>query len=78
MSGIRTVVIVVITSNLRLSEAPGNVFCPRNVSGLPSDSVINVSQILAVDRSLLTDRVGLIPLSVLQQVEEGLRLLLAL
>lgn len=78
ISGIRTVVIVVITSNLRLAEAPGNVFCPRNVSGLPHDSVINVSQILAVDRSLLKDRVGVIPPSVVQQVEEGLRLLLAL
>ena len=78
VSGIRTVVVVVITSNLKLAAAPGNVFCPMRVSGLPRDSVINVSQILAVDRSLLAERVGIVSASILQEVEDGLRLVLAL
>ena|SRR5579872_6594346 len=78
VTGIRTVVVAVISSNLRLAEAPGNVFCSRGASGLPRDSVINVSQLLAVDRSLLSERVSILPPLVLQQVEDGLRLLLAL
>ena len=78
ITSIRTVVVAVITSNLELAEAPGNVLCPKRDSGLSQDSVINVSQILAVDRSLLTQRVGFVSPAVLQQVEAGLRLLLAL
>src|SRR5579859_6653552 len=78
VSGIRTVIIARITSNLKLAEAPGNVFCLRTASGLPRDSVINLSQILTVDKGVLAERVGVVPASVLQQVEDGLRLLLAL
>lgn len=77
-SEIRTVVVAVITTNLGLAAAPGNVFCPRRSSGLQRDSVINVSQILAVDKDLLTERVGAVSSSVLQQVDHGLRLLLSL
>ena len=77
-SNIRTVVVAVITSNLTLAAAPGNVLCPRRASGLSRDSVINVSQILTVDRSVLTERVGIVSASILRQVEEGLRLVLAL
>lgn len=78
VSDIRTVIVVVITSNLKLAGAPGNVFCSRRASGLPRDSVINVSQVLAVDRSLLTERIGMVSAGILRQVEDGLRLLLAL
>jgi mRNA interferase MazF len=77
-SDIRTVVVAVITTNLGLAAAPGNVFCSKRASGLPRDSVINISQILTVDRSLLTERIGIVSPSVLQQVEQGLRLLLGL
>lgn len=77
-SGIQTVVVAAITSNLRLAAARGNVFCPKAASGLPRDSVINVSQILALDKSLLMERVGVVSASVLHGVEDGLRLLLAL
>lgn len=77
-SRINTVIAVVITSNTRLAEAPGNVFLPRHVTGLPKDSVANVSQVITVDKSFLTEQVGSLPSSVLQQIETGLRLVMAL
>jgi mRNA interferase MazF len=73
-SRIATVMAVVITSNTRLAQAPGNVFLPRSATGLPKDSVANVSQVITVDRSFLTERVGSLPLDLLEQVEAGLRL----
>jgi mRNA interferase MazF len=60
-SRIATVVIVPLTSNLRWADAPGNVSLSRRNTGLPKDSVANVSQILALDRDLLTERVGKLP-----------------
>jgi mRNA interferase MazF len=57
-SRIRTVVCVALTSNLRLAEAPGNVPLSSRSTNLPRDSVANVSQIVTIDRSLLSDRVG--------------------
>jgi len=77
-SRIRTVIVAVITSNLRLAEAPGNVLCRKRDSGLPRDSVINVSQVLTVDKSFLTERIGLLPARVLRHVEEGLKLVMNL
>ena len=77
-SGIRTVVVAILTSNLRLAEAPGNVLLPAKVSGLPRDSVVNVSQLLTLDRSFLTEEVGKLPSRVLAEVNAGLRLVLEL
>lgn len=57
-SGIATVVCVPLTSNLTWAEAPGNVMLVRKETGLPKDSVANASQVLALDRSLLVERVG--------------------
>jgi mRNA interferase MazF len=57
-SRLATVVVVPLTSNLRWAAAPGNVTLPAERTGLPQDSVANVSQIVAVDRSVLSDRVG--------------------
>ena len=57
-SRIATVVCVPLTSNLRLAEAPGNVRLDSGTAGLPKDSVANVSQIVTVDRKLLTERIG--------------------
>jgi mRNA interferase MazF len=57
-SRLATVVVVPLTSNLRWAAAPGNVTLAADRTGLPKDSVANVSQIVAVDRSILTDRVG--------------------
>jgi mRNA interferase MazF len=57
-SKIATVLCVPLTSNLKWSEAPGNVVLQSRLTGLPKDSVANVSQIVALDKSLLTERVG--------------------
>jgi len=77
-SQIATVVAVVLTSNLRLAQAPGNVLLPARVTGLPQDSVANVSQIVTVDKRFLTERVGKVPPDLLQHIEVGLRLVLHL
>ena len=77
-SRIRTLIAVVLTSNLRLAEAPGNVLIPASDSGLPKDSVANVSQVITVDRSFLTERCGRLPAHLVKSVDEGLRLTLSL
>ena len=60
-SKIPTVVCVALTSNLRWADAPGNVPLEAALTGLPKDSVVNVSQLLTLDRSALTDRAGSLP-----------------
>jgi len=77
-SRIATAIALVITSNLRLAQAPGNVFLPQKLTGLSKDSVANVSQIVTVDKSFLTDKIGILPLSVIEQIDKGLRLVLHL
>jgi len=77
-SRIRTIIAVVLTSNLRLAEAPGNVLIPASDSGLPKDSVANVSQVITIDRTFLTDRCGRLPSHLIRSVDEGLRLALYL
>ena len=77
-SRISTVIVAIITSNLSLSAAPGNIMLERNVSMLPSDSVVNVSQVLTVDRLLLTELVGNLPDGVMNAIDEGLRLVMRL
>jgi len=77
-SRIRTVIVVVITSNTQLAEAPGNVLLPREASGLPKDSVANVSQILTLDKAFLVERIGSLPNSLQEEVDEGLRTILTL
>ena len=73
-SRISTVVVAAVTTNLRLADTPGNVLLEQSVSGLPRDSTINVSQILAMDESILTERAGTPPRAILTRVESGLRL----
>lgn len=77
-SRISTVIVVVLTTNTRLAKAPGNVFLSTKVTGLPKDSVANVSQMFAVDRNFFTERVGYLPNDVMQRIENGLRLILDL
>lgn len=77
-SRINTVIAVVITSNIRLADAPGNVFLPHQATNLPKDSVANVSQVITLDKSFLTEQIGTLPLKQLHQIEAGLRLVLAL
>ena len=75
-SQIQTVVVAVITINLRLAGAPGNVRLRPSESGLSRTSVVNVSQILTVSREYVGDYVGSLPASAMNRVAEGLRLLL--
>jgi mRNA interferase MazF len=77
-SRIKTTVAVVMTTNLRLAGAPGNVRCGSKETGLPRESVVNVSQVVTVDKALFTERVGVVPTPVLSQVEDGLRRVLGL
>jgi mRNA interferase MazF len=77
-SAIRTSVCATITSNVRLAAAPGNVRISRRVSRLPNDSVVNVSQLITLDKSLLTEKVSRLPAESLREVEAGIKLVLAL
>lgn len=77
-SRLRTVVAVVLTSNLRLVQAPGNLLIPAKVAGLPRDSVANVSQIITLDRDFLSEPAGRIRGHLLKDVENGIRLALDL
>ena len=75
-SRISTTVVVPLTSNLRLAAAPGNVVLAAARTGLPKDSVANVSQLLSIDRTLLTDRVGHLAANDLQLVLAGIDIVL--
>ena len=77
-SRIQPVVAAAVTSNLNLAEAPGNVRLSKRAGLLPADSVVNVSQIVTLDRQLLQERAGRVAQSVLRRVEDGLRLVLSL
>ena len=77
LSRINTVVVAVITSNLVLAGAPGNVRIPARASGLKKASVVNVSQIITVDKSYLTERVGSLKANHMKEVDDGLRLVFA-
>ena len=77
-SRIRTVLAVVLTSNLRLLEAPGNVLLAATESGLPKDSVANVSQVVTLDKGFLSSRSGRVPPRAMKAIDEGLRLVLML
>ena len=76
LSKIATVICVPLTSNLHWADAPGNVMLTAAASGLPKDSVANVSQPVTLDRSLLTDVVGKLPDSKLELILYGLDVVL--
>ncbi len=75
-SRIATIVCVPLTSNLRWADAPGNVLLSARVTGLPKDSVANVSQILTLDRDLFTERVGKLPRAKLELLLTGINTVL--
>lgn len=77
-SRIRTVIAIILTTNLRLVEAPGNVLVPGRASGLPKDSGANVSQVVTLDKEFLTELAGRVKGPLLSDIESGLRLVLAL
>lgn len=75
-SRIATVVCVPLTSNLRWAAAPGNVLLTAKMSSLPKDSVANVSQIVALDKTLLTEAAGKLPATKMQLVLSGIDVVL--
>lgn len=75
-SHIRTVVCVPLTSNLSWADAPGNVLLPARTTGLPRDSVANTSQIVTLDRELLTEEVGKLSRRQLELVLTGIDIVL--
>ncbi|PYS23455.1 MAG: mRNA interferase MazF2 [Acidobacteria bacterium] len=75
-SNIATVVCVPLTSNLKWTDAPGNVLLSSRSSGLPKDSVANVSQIVTLDKNLLSDRTGKLSRSQLGLVLSGIDIVL--
>ena len=77
-SRINTVVVAAITSNARLADAPGNVQIPAGSAGLAKTSVVNVSQILTLDKSYLSKRVGRVSPRHMALVDDGIRLVLDL
>ena len=76
-SKIKTIIVAVITSNLRLSEAPGNIELPKKGTGLTRSSVINVSQLITLDKLFLTEKIGKLPSKKLQLLNDGVRLVLS-
>jgi len=77
-TNIRSVIVAVVTTNLRLADMPGNVFVEMGVGGLREDSVINISQLFTLDRADMLEYLGELPEGKIKLVEEGLRLVLAL
>jgi mRNA interferase MazF len=77
-SRIQTVVVAVLTSNVRLAEAPGNVLVLAKETGLPKDSVVNASQIVTLDKSFLAEKAGRLSSAQMRAVEDGVRLVLSL
>lgn len=75
---INTLIAAIITTNLRLAKMPGNVALSKRASGLEEESVINVSQIFTLDRQDLLERAGALSERRMEQVDEGLRLVLNL
>lgn len=78
LSRIHTVIIAILTSNTRIALRPGNVLLPASHTGLPRDSAVNISQMLTINKSRLIERVGTLSHRYLQQIDDGLRLVLAL
>jgi len=77
-SRINTVIVAIVTSNLRLADAPGNFSISKKESGLSKESVINVSQVLTLDKSFLSKKSGKLSSKKVLFLNEGLRLTLSI
>jgi mRNA interferase MazF len=75
-SKINTVVVCLISSNLRLAKAPGNVYLRKGRGKLPKDSIVNVSQIVTIDKAFLGNKIGTLPQSTIEKIVEGRKLLI--
>lgn len=77
-SRLNTVLTAVVTSNTALATMPGNVFLPATATGLSRDSVLNITALATLDKADLTDYVGQLPLSLMAEIDDGLRRVLNL
>jgi len=77
-SNIQTVIVAAITSNMRLSEAPGNIKLTKKGSGLNRESVVNISQLLTLDKSYLNEKAGKLSTKQSQLLNYGLQLVLSI
>ncbi|MGN6204911.1 type II toxin-antitoxin system PemK/MazF family toxin [Humibacter sp.] len=77
-SNLSTVVVAAISSNTALAGHPGNVFLPAATTGLPRDSVVNVTALATVDKDVLSERVASLPPYLQSDVDKGIRLILDL
>jgi mRNA interferase MazF len=73
LSRLATVVALVITSNTELATMPGNVFLPAAATGLPRDSVVNLTAVVTLNKTDLAEQAGLTPLALLREIDRGLR-----
>ncbi|MFW6090348.1 MAG: type II toxin-antitoxin system PemK/MazF family toxin [Actinomycetota bacterium] len=76
-SRLATTLAVVVTSNTGLAAMPGNVFLPAAATGLPRDSVVNVTALVTVDKDDLDDLAGQVPDYLMHDIDQGLRLVLS-
>ncbi len=76
VSRIRTVIVCLITSNLKMAKAPGNVLLEKNEANLSEPSVVNVSQIYTIDKDMLDNKLGTLDKGRVRQILEGLYLML--
>ena len=77
-SRLNTTIAAVITSNTALAAMPGNVFLPAGASGLPKDSVVNVTAVVTLDKADLEAPVGILPAALMDEVDRGLRRVMGL
>ena len=77
-SNLNTVLVAVITSNTGLAAMPGNVFLPATATGLPRDSVVNVTALVTLDKGDLVEHAGDVPNLLMRDVDRGLRTVLGL
>ena len=77
-SKLNTIICAVITSNITLSKAPGNIRLTKSESKLPKESVINISQIITIDKSLLKKYVSSINETIIKKVESGIKIVLGI
>ncbi len=75
-SRINTVVVCALTSNLKRADAPGNILLSKGEANLKKDSIVNISQIITVDKSDLIERIGSLSSSRIKQIIEGVKLLI--
>ncbi|MDP3259096.1 MAG: type II toxin-antitoxin system PemK/MazF family toxin [Thermodesulfovibrionales bacterium] len=76
LSRINTIVVCALTSNLKRAAAPGNVLLKKGEGNLPKDSVVNISQVITVNKSDLTGKIGSLPPAKLKEIIEGVKLLI--